>query len=104
MFGFIHKTNEQVNSARGTVYNIYEGAPVKSEALNKRALLESAKHFFRRKKEIGVLKAFCEATSNSTKPEWLLWAVAPAITQLEHNDITTHGRVKPVPPPWSLNG
>ena len=101
MYGFIHKSDNQVDSARTTIYKLYDSNG-RSDSNNtlKVSLHESAKHFFKRKKEVGVVKAFNEST-HGTKPGWLLWAVAPAINQTEHTEIVTKTRAGIEVPPWS---
>jgi len=100
MYGYIHKTDEQVNSARGAVYKLYEGQPKQAYDAERRSLLESARHFFKRNRVVGPVKAFHESLTPSVKPEWLLWAISQALPQADHNNIVIQTRVKPQSPPW----
>ena len=100
MYGFINKTQDQVESARGAVYRIFEGPKQQPSDDKRLALLESAKVFFSKKKQVGSVRAFVESIQPTIKPEWLLWAVSPAISQADHNNIVMQTRVTPQSPPW----
>jgi hypothetical protein len=102
MFGFINKTKDQSGSARGDVYKIFEGPKPKPDDGKRAALLESAKHFFSRKRAVGSVTAFTESLQPTVKPGWLLWAVSPAISQADHNNIVIQTRVHPQSPPWRV--
>ncbi len=101
MHQFLRKTERQTDTARGAMYRMhskkeYMGQP---EEGSKRALYEAAKSFFDKKRRVGALAAFRASLSESVKPEWLMWAVGPAITQIDHNQLRSID-VTPVAPPW----
>lgn len=100
MYGFINKPNAQTGSARGAIYQQFSGPPARPDDGRRAALLESAKRFFGKRKQLGATRAFSESVTSSIKPEWLLWAVSPALSQAERINIATQTKVKPQSPPW----
>lgn len=100
MYGYIHKSDDKINSARDAVYQHYEGSLGQSYTKQQQSLLEAAKSFFTKRRAIGSIRAFNESVTASIKPEWLLWAISPALPQTDHRNIVTHTRVQPQSPPW----
>ena len=100
MFGFINKTPDQTSSARGDVYRLFESPKPTLDDGKRKALLESAKDFFVLRKAVGPVTAFTEALKPGVQPGWLLWAVSPAISQADHNNIALQSRRSPQSPPW----
>jgi len=103
MHQFLRKTERQTDTAREAMYRMYStkeymGQP---EEGSKKALYEAAKLFFANKKHVGAVAAFKASLTESVKPEWLMWAVGPAINQLDHSRLQTGVGIRPVAPPWS---
>ena len=105
MYSYLRKTEKLQDTARDAMYRMYSKKEYMQlshpELELKKALFEAAKKFFLRKKKTSPVKAFKEALTESVKPEWLLWAVNPTISQSEHNEIVAGSKIKPSAPPWS---
>jgi hypothetical protein len=105
VYSHLRKTEKLQDTARGAMYRMYSKKEYMQmsppEEVLKNALFESARRFFLAKKKSAIGVAFKNSLTESIKPEWLLWAVAPTLNQVEHNQILVAARVKPVPPPWS---
>lgn len=100
---YLRRQEKQQDSARDAFYRMYStkeytGQP---DTNGQKALYEAAKHFFERKRTLGPVVAFKRCLNESVKPEWLMWAVTPALNQLDYRDLMCGVRVAPVAPPWS---
>lgn len=98
MYRFLNNQRTVRRSARDSIYDSFSNA---SNDGSQQCLYESAKKFFSQRQVIGSQQAFLESLHPSIKPSWLLWAVAPSISQSEQKAITSKIDVIPLPPPWS---
>ena len=99
---YLRRQEKQQDTARGAFYRMYskkeyEGQPEEG----KKSLYEAARRFFSRKAKLGPVVAFRRSLNESVKPEWLLWAVSPALNQVDYRDLMTGVHSRPAAPPWS---
>lgn len=100
---YLRRQEKQQDTARGAFYRMYSKKEYEGQSEDgcKKALFEAASKFFSRKRKLGPAVAFKRSLSESVKPEWLLWAVSPALSQADHNALRVYVRNGPMAPPWS---
>ena len=99
---YLRRQEKQQDTARGAFYRIYSDKEYSGNAAGgKKALYEAAKGFFNKKRTLGPVVAFRRSLSESVRPEWLLWAISPALSQTDHNALRDSVNSSPIAPPWS---
>jgi hypothetical protein len=99
---YLRRQEKQQDTARGAFYRMYSDKEYSGSADGaKKALYEAAKGFFNRKRTLGPVVAFRRSVNESVKPEWLLWAISPALNQTDHSALRASVCSDPIAPPWS---
>jgi len=97
------KTEKIQDTARGALYRMYSHKEYMGQPEDgaKKALYEAARGFFNRRRALGPVVAFKRSLNESVKPEWLLWAISPALNQIDTGALRAGITTSPVAPPWS---